>query len=105
MQIRTVQIGQIVPSSDTTMETEIPAILRACEEAHIGIGRFTSHSSRTRMKKVGSAELEAMDRDSLRCAAELLEAVAPGTSYLMSAANLADGSLADHRRPKFDVAA
>ena len=30
---RTYRIGQIVPSSNTTMETEIPAMLRA-REAH-----------------------------------------------------------------------
>jgi maleate cis-trans isomerase len=60
------RIGQIVPSSNTTMETEIPAMLRARE----GIlpECFTFHSSRMRMKKVTKEELEAMDRDSDRCA-------------------------------------
>ena len=29
--MKTYKIGQIVPSSNTTMETEIPAMLRACE--------------------------------------------------------------------------
>lgn len=66
------RIGQIVPSSNTTMETEIPAMLRARE----GIlpERFTFHSSRMRMKKVTKEELEAMDRDSDRCALELSDA-------------------------------
>jgi len=67
------RIGQIVPSSNTTMETEIPAILRG-REAMIPGDRFTFHSSRMRMKKVTKEELAAMDRDSLRCAAELADA-------------------------------
>jgi maleate isomerase len=66
------RIGQIVPSSNTTMETEIPALLRARET--ILPERFTFHSSRMRMKKVVKEELEAMDRDSDRCALELSDA-------------------------------
>lgn len=68
----TFRIGQIVPSSNTTMETEIPAMLRAREA--ILPERFTFHSSRMRMKKVVKEELEAMDRDSDRCAIELSDA-------------------------------
>lgn len=67
------RIGQIVPSSNTTMETEIPQILRGRERLFPD-ERFTFHSSRMRMKKVTKEELEAMDRDSLRCAAELADA-------------------------------
>ena len=66
------RIGQIVPSSNTTMETEIPALLRAREG--VAAERFTFHSSRMRMKKVTPEELAAMDRDSDRCAAELADA-------------------------------
>ena len=66
------RIGQIVPSSNTTMETEIPAMLRARETMFAE--RFTFHSSRMRMKKVVKEELEAMDRDSDRCAVELSDA-------------------------------
>jgi maleate isomerase len=66
------RIGQIVPSSNTTMETEIPAMLRAREA--ILPERFTFHSSRMRMKKVTKRELEAMDADSDRCAVELSDA-------------------------------
>ena len=69
---RLYRIGQIVPSSNTTMETEIPAILRAREA--LCPERFTCHSSRMRMRKVVKEELEAMDRESLRCAAELADA-------------------------------
>ena len=67
------RVGQIVPSSNTTMETEIPAMLRA-REAAIPEERFTFHSSRMRMKKVTKEELAAMDADSDRCAAELADA-------------------------------
>ena len=69
---RCYRIGQIVPSSNTTMETEIPAILRARELQ--GTERFTFHSSRMRMKKVTREELAAMDADSDRCALELSDA-------------------------------
>ena len=64
-----IKIGQIVPSSNTTMETEIPAMFRAREA--VAPERFTFHSSRMRMKKVTKEELEAMDHDSDRCAIEL----------------------------------
>lgn len=69
---RTYRIGQIVPSSNTTMETEIPAILRAREA--VAPERFTFHSSRMRMKQVSKEELAAMDADSDRCALELSDA-------------------------------
>ncbi len=66
------RIGQIVPSSNVTMETEIPALLRARET--IGDERFTFHSSRMRMKHVTKEELAKMDADSDRCALELSDA-------------------------------
>lgn len=70
--MRVYRIGQIVPSSNTTMETEIPAVLRAREL--VAPERFTFHSSRMRMKKVSKEELEKMDADSDRCALELSDA-------------------------------
>ncbi|WP_323853291.1 Asp/Glu racemase [Xenorhabdus koppenhoeferi] len=73
------RIGQIVPSSNTTMETEIPAILRAREAFHPE--RFTFHSSRMRMKTVTKEELAAMDADSNRCALELSDAAVDILSY------------------------
>jgi maleate isomerase len=72
MKTRTYRIGQIVPSSNTTMETEIPAMLRAREA--LAPERFTFHGSRMRMHKVTREELEAMNREGLRCAAELADA-------------------------------
>jgi maleate isomerase len=66
------RIGQIVPSSNTTMETEIPAMLNA--RAAIRPERFTFHSSRMRMKRVSKDELAAMNAQGVRCAAELADA-------------------------------
>jgi maleate isomerase len=66
------RIGQIVPSSNTTMETEIPAMLRSRESMRPE--RFTFHSSRMRMNRVTKEELEAMNREGLRCASELADA-------------------------------
>src|SRR6218665_3382013 len=66
------RIGQIVPSSNVTMETEIPAMLGAREA--VRPERFTFHSSRMRMKKVTKEELAAMDGESDRCALELSDA-------------------------------
>ncbi len=69
---RNIRVGQIVPSSNTTMETEIPAMLRQREL--VAEEKFTFHSSRMRMKNVTKEELAAMDRDSDRCALELSDA-------------------------------
>ena len=69
---RNYRVGLIVPSSNTTMETEIPAMLRAREQ--VLPERFSFHSSRMRMKQVSKEELMAMDRDSDRCALELSDA-------------------------------
>lgn len=66
------KIGQIVPSSNTTMETEIPAMLKARQL--IRPEKFTFHSSRMRMKHVKKEELAAMDAQSDRCALELSDA-------------------------------
>lgn len=66
------RVGQIVPSSNTTMETEIPAMLHAREA--IRPERFTFHSSRMRMKRVSKEELAAMNKEGVRCAAELADA-------------------------------
>jgi maleate isomerase len=70
--MKTYRIGQIVPSSNTTMETEIPAMLRAREAREPE--RFSFHSARMRMKKVTPDELARMDADSDRCALELSDA-------------------------------
>lgn len=77
--MRVYRVGQIVPSSNTTMETEIPAVFRAREL--VLPERFTFHSSRMRMKKVSKEELEKMDADSDRCALELSDAAVDVLGY------------------------
>lgn len=86
---RAIRIGQIVPSSNVTMETEIPALLRARET--VAPERFTFHSSRMRMKKVTADELTAMDADSDRCALELSDAAVDVLGYACLVAIMAMG--------------
>jgi maleate isomerase len=83
------RIGQIVLSSNTTMETEIPAMLRARE----GVlpEHFTFHSSRMRMKHVTKDELAKMDADSDRCALELSDARVDVLGYACLVAIMAMG--------------
>lgn len=83
------RIGLIVPSSNVTMETEIPALLQARES--ILPDRFTFHSSRMRMKSVSKEELERMDDDSLRCAAELSDAAVEVQAYACLVAIMSRG--------------
>lgn len=86
---RTYRIGQIVPSSNTTMETEIPAMLHAREL--VEPERFTFHSSRMRMKNVTKEELAAMDADSDRCALELSDARVHVLGYACLVATMSMG--------------
>lgn len=90
----TYRIGQIVPSSNTTMETEIPAMLTARQA--IRPERFTFHSSRMRMKHVKKEELAAMDKESDRCALELSDAKVDVLGYACLVAIMAMG-LGYHR--------
>ena len=83
------RIGQIVPSSNTTMETEIPAMLRLREQ--IRPERFTFHSARMRMKHVTKEELAAMDAESDRCALELSDARVDVLGYACLVAIMAMG--------------
>lgn len=86
---RVLKIGQIVPSSNVTMEREIPAMLRARET--ILPERFSFHSSRMRMKRVTQEELAAMDCDSDRCALELSDARVDVMGYACLVAIMAQG--------------
>lgn len=83
------RIGQIVPSSNITMETEIPAMLMARQA--IRPERFTFHSSRMRMKRVVKEELAAMDAESDRCAVELSDARVDVLGYACLVAIMAMG--------------
>lgn len=83
------RVGLIVPSSNITMETEIPALLRARED--ILPERFTFHSSRMRMKNVTKEELVKMDDDSIRCAYELSDAAVDVQAYACLVAIMSRG--------------
>lgn len=66
------KIGQIVPSSNVTMEREVPAIFNARMRA--APERFSFHASRVRMHRVVVEELARMNADMGRCALELADA-------------------------------
>ncbi len=86
----TYRVGLIVPSSNTTMETEIPEMLRRREATHPE--RFTFHSSRMRMKHVTAEELKKMDHDSDRCAVELSDAHCDVLAYACLVAIMSQGA-------------
>ncbi|MGO4382834.1 maleate cis-trans isomerase family protein [Specibacter sp. RAF43] len=87
---KTFRVGQIVPSSNITMETEIPAMLRAREA--VEPERFTFHSARMRMKQVTKEQLESMDDDSDRCAYELSDAEVDVLGYACLVAIMTRGA-------------
>ena len=66
------RIGLIVPSSNTTMETELPELFRRQGEAtgH----RYTFHSARAAMKQVSRDELLAMVVRAAECATAVSDA-------------------------------
>src|SRR5688500_17376168 len=66
-------IGMIVPSSNLTMETELPRMLRAREEVDPE-HRFVFHSARARMQQVTPEQLKAMNAQAERAATELADA-------------------------------
>ncbi|MEA2245861.1 MAG: maleate isomerase [Solirubrobacteraceae bacterium] len=84
------RIGLIVPSSNTTMETELPLMFRRREE--VAPETFTFHSSRAHLKEVSSEELSAMVRDSERCAAEVADAGVDAIAYACLVAVMNEGS-------------
>jgi maleate isomerase len=86
---RNLRIGFIVPSSNTTMETEVPALLRRREQG--APETFTFHSSRMPMRTVSPEELARMDAESDRCALELSDARCDALAYACLVAIMAAG--------------
>lgn len=84
------RVGLIVPSSNTTMETEIPIMLQ-WRMKEIQKETFTFHSSRMRMKNVTKEELKAMDVESDRCAVELSDARCDVLAYACLVAIMCQG--------------
>ncbi len=66
-------VGMIVPSSNLTMETELPRMLRDREDV-VPDERFVFHSSRMRMKHVTPEELVRMNAQTERASLELADA-------------------------------
>ncbi len=83
------RLGLIVPSSNVTMETEIPSMLRRRSE--VAPERFTFHASRMRMRRVTKDELIEMDEDSDRCTVELSDARPDAFAYACLIAIMAQG--------------
>lgn len=67
------RVGMIVPSSNLTMETELPRMLHDREQL-LPDERFTFHSSRMRMKHVTPEELARMNAQTERACLELADA-------------------------------
>lgn len=66
------RIGLIVPSSNTTVETEVPSLLRKRERERPQ-DTFTFHSARVRMQNVTPEELRAMNAQTERATTELAD--------------------------------
>ncbi|GAA1619120.1 maleate cis-trans isomerase [Kribbella sancticallisti] len=64
-----VRVGLVVPSSNVTVETELPAILGRHPSA-----TFSFHGSRMRMARVSPEQLAAMNAQRERCVLELGDA-------------------------------
>jgi maleate isomerase len=89
----------IVPSSNVTVETEIPALLARHADA-----TFSFHSSRMRMARVSPEELAAMNAQRGRCVDELADAGVDALLYACLVAVMAAGP-GEHRRVEDAVAA
>jgi maleate isomerase len=83
------RVGLIVPSSNTTMEAEIPELLRRHAQLHAT--SFTFHSSRARLRTVDSQSLARMVGDSERCVSEVGDAEVDVVAYACLVAVMAQG--------------
>lgn len=70
---RDFHVGMIVPSSNLTMETELPRMMAARERVRPD-ERFVFHASRMRMQHVTPEQLQAMNAQTGRATAELADA-------------------------------
>lgn len=84
-----VRIGLIVPSSNTTMETELPALFSRQRE-QTGT-RYTFHSARAHMKNVTRDELLAMVSKAALCARDVSDADVKVIAYACLVAVMAQG--------------
>lgn len=84
-----IRFGLIVPSSNVTMERELPAMYarRAVAEPE----RFSFHSSRVRMRNVTPEELARMNAQAARATQELADASVDVLVYACLVALMAEG--------------
>jgi maleate isomerase len=92
------RIGLVVPSSNVTVETEMPAIL-----GRHPISRFSFHSSRMRMHTVSPEQLAAMNAQRERCILEIADADPDVILYACLVAVMVGGP-GEHRRVESAVA-
>src|ERR1700704_363143 len=83
------RVGMLVPSSNTTMETEVPEVLRRVA-GETG-DRFTFHSSRMRWRTVSAEALAAMNADASRATVELADADVDVIAYACLVAIMSQG--------------
>jgi maleate isomerase len=86
------RVGLIVPSSNTTMETELPELLRRHATDH-----FTFHSSRAVLHTVDPESLQSMVNEVERCAAEIGDARVDVIAYACLIAIAAQGARAHEK--------
>ena len=86
------RIGLVVPSSNVTVETELPELLGRHESAS-----FSFHASRMRMLAVSAEELVAMNAQRVRCVDELADAGVDALLYGCLVAIMAQAP-DEHRR-------
>lgn len=91
------RVGLIVPSSNVTVETEIPGILARAK------ADFSFHSSRMRMHSVTPEELRAMNAQRERCVLEIGDAQVDAVLYACLVAIMAGGP-GHHRDAEFRIA-
>ncbi|MGD9525706.1 maleate cis-trans isomerase family protein [Pseudonocardia sp.] len=80
------RIGLVVPSSNVTVETEMPALLGRHRDA-----TFSFHASRMRMHTVSPEELRAMNAQRERCVDEIADAGVDAVLYACLVALMAQG--------------
>ncbi|QQZ16662.1 maleate cis-trans isomerase family protein [Rhodococcus sp. 21391] len=86
------RIGLVVPSSNVTVETEMPTLLNRHADA-----QFSFHSSRMRMQAVSPEQLRAMNAQRERCILELGDAGVDAILYACLVALMSVGP-GEHQR-------
>lgn len=86
------RIGLVVPSSNVTVETEMPRLLARHPDA-----AFSFHASRMRLHSVSEEELRAMNAQRGRCVDEIADAGVDAVLYACLVALMAQGA-GEHTR-------